>query len=218
MRGADRAARHQRPAAPPAVSIWPRWPRKAWMRGSNGASEPRAASVDSAPVTSADWNSRSASNSAASAYAVENCVPLSSARPSFGPSASGARPASARATSRRQAATLEKDLADPDHRRGHVGERREIARRADRPLHGDDGRHAARQHRLQAAPAFPAARRRRPAPGSPSFSAIISRTIGAGVASPTPAACESTMLRCSLARSAAAMRTLASLPKPVLMP
>ena len=56
---------------------------------------------------------------------------------------------------RRQAATLEKDLADPDHRRGHVGQRREIARRADRPLHGDDGRHAARQHRLQERQRFP---------------------------------------------------------------
>ena len=40
----------------------------------------------------------------------------------------------------------------------------------------------------------------------------------AGVGSPTPAACDSTMLVCSCARSAAAMRTLASLPKPVLMP
>ncbi len=51
-----------------------------------------------------------------------------------------------------------------------------------------------------------------------SFSAIISRTMATGIGSPTPAACESTMLRCSVARSAASMRTLASFPKPVLMP
>ena len=38
-------------------SIWPGWRRSAWMRGSNGASEPLAASVESAPVTSAAWNS-----------------------------------------------------------------------------------------------------------------------------------------------------------------
>ena len=56
---------------------------------------------------------------------------------------------------RRQAATLEKDLADADHRRGHMSQRREIARRADRALHGDDGRHAARQHRLQERQRFP---------------------------------------------------------------
>ena len=41
-----------------AVSIWPRWRRSAWMRGSNGASEPLAASVDSAPVTSAELKQR----------------------------------------------------------------------------------------------------------------------------------------------------------------
>ena len=68
------------------------------MRASNGASVPRAASVDSAPVSKADWNRRSASNSPASAWAVENCVPLSSASPSFGPSTTGARPTLARAS------------------------------------------------------------------------------------------------------------------------
>ena len=81
-----------------AASLCPRWRRSAWMRGSNGASEPRAASVDSAPVTSADWNRRSAANKPASAWAVENCVPLSRARPSFGPSSIGVSPARARAS------------------------------------------------------------------------------------------------------------------------
>ncbi len=51
-----------------------------------------------------------------------------------------------------------------------------------------------------------------------SFSAIISRATATGIGSPTPAACDSTMLRCRVSRSAASMRTLASLPKPVLMP
>ncbi|MNV36001.1 hypothetical protein D3C71_1274640 [compost metagenome] len=50
-----------------AVAIWPRWPRMAWMRGSNGVSEPLAASTDSAPVTSAAWNTVVISNSPASA-------------------------------------------------------------------------------------------------------------------------------------------------------
>ena len=47
----------------------------------------------SAPVTSAAWNTRSMANRPASASAVENCVPLSSASPSLGPSISGASPA-----------------------------------------------------------------------------------------------------------------------------
>ena len=51
-----------------------------------------------------------------------------------------------------------------------------------------------------------------------SLSAIISRATATGIGGPTPAACDSTMLRCSFSRSAASMRTLASLPKPVLMP
>ena len=50
-----------------AVAICPRWPRIWWMRGSNGVSEPLAASTDSAPVTSAAWNTVSISNSPASA-------------------------------------------------------------------------------------------------------------------------------------------------------
>ena len=80
MRGADRAARHQRAQAPSATSIWPRWPRSAWMRGSNGVSEPRAASVDSAPVTSADCEQSARLRTGRRARsAVENCVPLSSA-------------------------------------------------------------------------------------------------------------------------------------------
>jgi hypothetical protein len=51
-----------------------------------------------------------------------------------------------------------------------------------------------------------------------SFRASISRAIGAGVGSPTPAAWDSTILRWRVARSAASIRTEASLPKPVLIP
>ena len=57
-----------------------------------------------------------------------------------------------------------------------------------------------------------------PWPRLASFSAIISRTVAGRIGSPTPAACDSTMLRWSVARSSDAMCTLASLPKPVLMP
>ena len=52
----------------------------------------------------------------------------------------------------------------------------------------------------------------------PSFKAIIRRTMGTGIGAPTPAAWLSTMLRWRVCRSASSMRTLASFPKPVLMP
>ena len=50
------------------------------------------------------------------------------------------------------------------------------------------------------------------------LSAIISRAMATGIGSPTPAACDSTMFRCSRSSSVASMRMPASLPKPVLMP
>ena len=63
-----------------------------------------------------------------------------------------------------------------------------------------------------------AARRRRPGRGSRASAPSSAARSARGIGSPTPAACDSTMLRCSVARSAGPMRTLASLPKPVLMP
>ena len=133
-------------ASAAATSIWPRWPRSAWMRASNGVSEPLAASVESAPVTSAAWNTRSIANSPASASAVENCVPLSRASPSFGPSTIGASPARASASAAGMRSPASRHSPTPDHRRRHMRERREIAGRADRALARDHRDHAARQH------------------------------------------------------------------------
>ena len=76
-----------------ATSIWPRWPRRAWMRGSNGASEPSRASTDRPPAASAAAKIASARKRPAMAVAVENWVPFNSASPSFGPSVMGLRPA-----------------------------------------------------------------------------------------------------------------------------
>ena len=188
------------------------------MRGSNGASEPRAASVESAPVTSAERNASSTSKRPASAKAVENCVPFSSASPSFGPSAIGASPAAASASAAGTTAPSNEGLADADHHRRHVRERRKVAGGAGRALRRH---HRDRRPRTSIASSRSSVSSRTPeAPCArlASFSAIISRTIAGGVGSPTPAACESTMFRCSVARSAASIRTVASFPKPVLMP
>ena len=50
------------------------------------------------------------------------------------------------------------------------------------------------------------------------FSASISRTTSGCSGAPTPTECERIRLSCSVARSSALMRWLASLPKPVLTP
>jgi hypothetical protein len=57
-----------------------------------------------------------------------------------------------------------------------------------------------------------------PTPKLASLSAIFRRMTGVGEARPVPAAWLSTMLRCRIDSSSSAIRTLASFPKPVLMP
>ena len=51
-----------------ATSICPAWRLSAWMRASNGVSDPRAPSVDRAPVAKAEPNSVSALNRPTSAF------------------------------------------------------------------------------------------------------------------------------------------------------
>ena len=80
-----------------ATSIWPAWPRRVWISSAKGAVEPMAASVDSAPVTMAERSARLARKRPASASAVDTCVPLMSASPSFATSTTGVSPARARA-------------------------------------------------------------------------------------------------------------------------
>ena len=68
-------------------------PAKMWIAGLSGAVDPIMASVDMADVTTADIAARQPSNNPARAQAVENCVPLISARPSFAPRTTGVSPA-----------------------------------------------------------------------------------------------------------------------------
>ena len=125
-----------------ATSICPRCREASWMRGSKGPSEPRTASVVSAPVTRAAWKMRSASNRPARASAVETCVPLSKARPSLAPSASGSRPARCRACAAGISLAVDEERADAHQGGRHMGERREIAGRRRGALAGDDRRKA----------------------------------------------------------------------------
>ncbi len=144
-------------------------------------------------------------------------MPLSSARPSFAPSTSGARPtlASASAAGRRSPATKASPTPIITLARCESGARSPEA--PTEPWHGITGmKSCCRKASSRASvcgriPEAPWAR-------LASFNAIIRRTTGAGIGSPTPAACESTILRCRVSRSSRSMRTLANLPKPVLMP
>ena len=126
-----------------ATSICPRWRLSAWIRKSKGPSDPLAASVASAPVTRAAWNTRSASKRPARASAVETCVPFKKARPSLGASARGARPARASASAAGSRSPSRR--ISPTPRRAAVmwASGREIARRADRALARDDRDEAA---------------------------------------------------------------------------
>ena len=162
-----------------AASIWPRWPRSAWISGRSGAVEPMIASVDRQETSSAFCAARQAAKRPASAQAVENCVPLISASPSLAARVSGASPAAASASAPGRTPAVVLGLARAEHHRGHVGERREVARGADRALHRHDRGHAAREHRLRAARRAASARPRRRGRARASFSAIISRDDGA---------------------------------------
>ena len=109
------------------------------------------------------------------------------------------------------------DLADADQRQRQMRERRQITRGADRAL--------CRHHRQQASSA---SRRRRPSivsgrtperprPRLAALSTRTKRTRSSPSGAPTPHMCDSTVVAAAR-RCPRAMRTRASLPKPVLTP
>ena len=152
-----------------------------WMRGSNGVSEPRAASVDSAPVSSAGLEQALGLEQAGQRVgggelrAVEQRQallrrPVSAAQSGMPPTP--ARPACARRD------------ASPRLRRSSPRSCGRAAR--DRPMRRRTlGRHDRHQvvprASLPAVARSPAARRTRPVPRLASLSASISRTTAAGV-------------------------------------
>ena len=188
------------------------------MRASNGRIEPCSASIESAAAMSAARASRSAPASASAATAVDTCVPLISASPSFGPSATGARPAARERVARPACARVAvPHLAFADQHERDVRERREVAARADRSA----ARHARMHAALSAAISASSVSRRmpeKPLASTLARSAIDARTARTGSGSPTPAAWLRSRLTCSCARSSRSMRVSANDPKPVLMP
>ena len=160
----------------------------------------------------------SAACSARPSSAVDGWVPLMSARPSFGASATGASPAraSASAPDTRPIAVPRLAFADEDQRQ--VRERRQIAAGANRSARRHDGMHAVVEQIDRAARASRGGCRSSPLPAR-SRAAPSSRARPApDSGSPTPAAWLRSRLTCSSASESAGIRTSAKLPNPVLMP
>ena len=175
------------------------------------------ASVDMAPVTTAARRQAMARNSPTSASAAENCVPLISASPSLAPSVTGARPARAKASvpGRRVPATRASPWPIITAAMCARGARSPEAPTL--PCSGITGvtpRASIASIRSTITGRTPEA----PRPRLNSFSAMIRRTVGSSTGSPTPQQCDRIRLRCSVAVSSGAMRTEASLPKPVFTP
>ncbi len=121
------------------------------MRASNGWIEPRSASIDSAAAMSAARASRSAPASASAATAVDGCVPLISARPSFGPSVDRLEAGGVERVASGHDARIVADrrVAFADQHQRQVRERREVAAGADRPAARHARVHAAVEQREQ---------------------------------------------------------------------
>ncbi len=200
-----------------AASICPRWPRSAWISALSGAVDPMIASVDIAEIRSAFCPARHAPNSPASAHAVENCVPLMSASPSFAASAMGARPAARSAAAPGSTAPPTSASPSPSITAAMCASGARSPLAPTDPWTGTTGTTPAASIPCRSSTSSqrtPDA----PRPSDTSFSAIISRTTAPGVAAPTPAQCDRIRFRCSRAVSSGGTLTLASFPKPVFTP
>jgi hypothetical protein len=167
-----------------ATAIWPGCPRATWMRASKGASLPLSASTDIAPATTAAPNTSSAPNNPAKASAVETCVPLIKARPSFARSFSGCRPAR-QAFGRGQHRAAHAYLADAEQHRAQMGQGRQIAGGTHRALRRDQGIHLMLEQREQGVD-DPMVMPECPRASALILSARMRRTTASGSGSPTP--------------------------------
>ena len=175
------------------------------------------ASVERQEITRAFCAARQPANSPASAQAVETWVPLISASPSFGPSSTGASPAAASASAAGVARPATVASPSPIRTAARCASGARSPEAPTEPCTGMTG--VTPRASMPSSSAISSQRTPdAPRPSDSSFNAIVSRTIGSGVGSPTPAQWERTRLRCSAAVSSGAILTLASLPKPVFTP
>ena len=160
---------------------------------------------------------RMASKYPASAQAVENCVPLMSPSPSFGPRMTGASPARSSAT-RAGSRTPSKPASPSPIRVAAICA--SGARSPEAPTDPCTGTTGVTLRARQSSISFAVSQRipDAPRPSDRSLRIIISRVVASSSASPTPQQCDRTRFLCSRAVSSGGTRTEASLPKPVFDP
>ena len=215
--GRSRCLRKARAPPPQRLSARPGHAPRGFAN-SKGLIEPWTASKERAPESKADAKTSSAPNRAESARAVDTCVPLSRAKPSFGPSTKGSNPTSAMAST--------PFTILPSAVRASPSPMRTLARCArgakspDAPTDPFAGIQGVIPALNSASSASTSAGRTPECPRAKLtiFVANTKRTTARARYSPVPAQCDSTRLRCSSARWVLLMRSVASLPKPVLIP
>ena len=219
MRGADADCLPSGRATQRRVSIWPRCRRSGWMRGSNGASEPFAASVDSAPVTSADCEQRSDLEQAGQRIGGRELRAVEQGQAFLGAErrAAAARPAQRLARPARRA-VRRRPRPTPIIAAAMCASGARSPEAPTEPWHGTTGIRSRGEHRLQQSPRVSGRTPEAPCARLASFSASISRTIGSGTARRRRPRATARCCAAAAPGRPASMRTLASLPKPVLMP
>jgi hypothetical protein len=178
-----------------AAAICPGWPRTSWMRSSKGASLPFNASTDMAPATRAAANTSSAPNNPASASAVETCVPLIRARPSLARSLRGSNPAKRKPSLAGSSVPRTRTSPMPSNTVLRCAKGARSPEAPTEPCAGITGYTSCCSNASKASITAMVM------PECPRASALIlrtriKRTTASGSASPTPAACESSRLRC----------------------
>ena len=186
-----------------ALACCPGCGRASWSRGSNARGVPRSASSVSAQTTSAVSTSVCRRRQFQASGGQHRLRAVDQADAFLGGAGRAARCRRARSASRAAAApAAELRLAFADQHQRHVGQRRQVAARPHAALRRHHRRYPAVQqvaqplrHQRTNAGATPSPARWR---GSASWRARPR----AAAASPTPAACDRTTLRCNWSRSA----------------
>ena len=138
-----------------ATSIWPGWPRTAWMRASNGVSLPAAASTARAPVTSARAEDILGREEAGGGKRGRDLRAVEERQALLGGEVHRRQAGGLEALQRGDRAAAPAHLADAQQHGRHMGQRRQVAGGADRALGRDAGMDAGidqLHQRLQHAP------------------------------------------------------------------
>ena len=150
-----------------ATSIWPGWPRTAWMRASNGVPLPSAASTDKRAGDQRRGEHVLGREQAGERQRGRTCVPLSSARPSLAAEHDRRQPgAPERLDRRHRAAGRRRASPTPISTPARWASGARSPEAPTEPLAGTHGQHVGIEQRQQRLDHAPAARRSSRAPGA----------------------------------------------------